>query len=286
MKIIFTLFTLFFFTGFGYCQCITDTIPPVVTCNINITTQLSNAGITTILPIEIGTASDNCTINTQLVNGQASYSFTCADLGVNTVLYSATDASGNTSSCSAIVTVLDTIAPIINCNNNVDMQLSNAGIATLIPSQVNNNSSDNCGINSMLINGQTTLTFDCNDLGSNAVVLYLLDASGNSSSCTSNVSIMDSLSFCTLSNPAVQPEEERILIYPNPTAQQLNITSKESLLQQITLTSITGQVILTQKEALSQNTAQLDVSALPNAVYLITVITSKGITTQKVVVQH
>ncbi|MBL4648961.1 MAG: T9SS type A sorting domain-containing protein, partial [Aureispira sp.] len=212
--------------------------------------------------------------------------FTCNTLGTNIVTLTVVDFAGNTSNCITAVTVQDNISPIANCQSTTSINLSSIGIATVSAFQIDNGSLDNCGISSFLINGQTVDTFNCSDVGINSVVLTITDFSGNVDSCSSILIVTDSLSFCALSNSAIHQIEERIHIHPNPTAQILNISSKESLLQQITLTNITGQVVLTQNEARSQNTAQLDLSNLPNAVYLITVITNKGISTQKIIVQH
>ncbi|MEL6811652.1 MAG: proprotein convertase P-domain-containing protein, partial [Bacteroidota bacterium] len=44
-----------------------------------------------------------------------SLDFTCADVGVNVVTVTATDASGNTASCTTNITVEDNIAPVIAC---------------------------------------------------------------------------------------------------------------------------------------------------------------------------
>jgi len=44
-----------------------------------------------------------------------SLDFTCADVGDNTVMVTATDESGNTATCSAVITVVDDIAPIVVC---------------------------------------------------------------------------------------------------------------------------------------------------------------------------
>jgi hypothetical protein len=260
-----------------------DTIAPIASC-MNITLPLSSTGIAWVTANQINNNSfDDCGISSYHINGQDSIIFTCTNAGLTTpALLTVIDSSGNSSSCLANITIVDTVAPIAICQD-LTIQLSNTGIATVSANQINNGSFDNCGISSILISSDT---FDCSNVGANYVVLSVTDFSGNIDSCSSIVTITDSLSYCALSNSTISLIEESIHIYPNPAAQILNISSKESLLEQITLTSITGQVVLTQNEAGSQNTAQLDLSNLPNAVYLITVITNKGISTQKIIVQH
>lgn len=41
--------------------------------------------------------------------------FTCADVGDNTVMVTATDESGNTATCMSVITVVDDIAPVVVC---------------------------------------------------------------------------------------------------------------------------------------------------------------------------
>ncbi|MBW2938435.1 HYR domain-containing protein, partial [Aureisphaera sp. CAU 1614] len=49
----------------------------------------------------------------------SSLDFTCMDIGPNNVQVTATDASGNTSTCSAVITIEDNIAPVIACAGEV-----------------------------------------------------------------------------------------------------------------------------------------------------------------------
>lgn len=113
--------------------------------------------------------------------------FSCTDLGPNTVILTVTDANGGFSTCSATVTVIDTIAPVAMCNN-ITLQLDASGTASLTAQAVDNGSSDNCGIVSMVLD-QTS--FDCSDLGTNSVTLTVMDAEGNSSNCVATVTIED-----------------------------------------------------------------------------------------------
>src|SRR5690606_1001292 len=59
----------------------------------------------------------NGTINYTVGSGGGGLDFTCADLGENLVEVTVTDASGNVSTCMAVVNVIDNIAPVITCGN-------------------------------------------------------------------------------------------------------------------------------------------------------------------------
>ena len=56
-----------------------------------------------------GGSSDNCAITNRLIDGAPNKTFTCADLGPNTVTLLVGDAAGNTATCNATVTVVDDI---------------------------------------------------------------------------------------------------------------------------------------------------------------------------------
>src|SRR5678816_123285 len=64
-------------------------------------------------------------------------SFSCADLGPNTVKLTVTDGSNNTATCNATVTVKDVTPPTANCKN-IDLNLSAAGTATIVVADIDN----------------------------------------------------------------------------------------------------------------------------------------------------
>jgi len=116
--------------------------------------------------------------------------FTCSNLGPNTVVLRATDIGGNTSTCTAVVTVRDLSGPVASCKNPT-VFLDATGNATLSAAQVDNGSSDACGIASMTISKSA---FNCSEIsGVQPVILTLTDANGNTSSCLSYVTVKDAI---------------------------------------------------------------------------------------------
>lgn len=84
---------------------IIDNLPPVITCNSNLTLDLD---LTTVVVLDIGdydyTLDDNC----PGINVAASkYDFRCTDLGPNEVTLTATDANGNSDQCTLFVFLND-----------------------------------------------------------------------------------------------------------------------------------------------------------------------------------
>jgi hypothetical protein len=115
--------------------------------------------------------------------------FDCDNIGLNSVTLTATNESGESSSCLATVQVLDTISPAAQCKN-MTLSLDTEGEAQLQATDLNNGSSDACGIFSMTLS-QTN--FSCTHIGINNIDLTVMDESGNASSCTAIVEVVDNV---------------------------------------------------------------------------------------------
>jgi gliding motility-associated-like protein len=163
-----------------------DNIAPTPIC-ADTTIYLDGSGSITIDSSFVdGGSTDNCGITTI---GLSQYTFTCADVGIQSVLMTVTDGCGNTDNCTATVTVEDNIAPTAVCQDII-VQLDATGNATITGADVDNGSIDACGIASMVVSPNT---FDCTNVGPNTVILTVTDGSGNSSNCTSTVTIEDNI---------------------------------------------------------------------------------------------
>jgi gliding motility-associated-like protein len=163
-----------------------DQVAPVALTQ-NITAALSNEGTVTISASQIDNGSfDNCGGVTLSV---APNTFGCSQIGTNEVVLTVTDASGNSSTATATVTIVDTTAPLALVSP-VTVSLNAQGLATLTASQVNNGSFDNCGIAQISIS-QTS--FDCDDVGSNTIQFTATDFSGNSTTVNATVIVVDTI---------------------------------------------------------------------------------------------
>ena len=118
------------------------------------------------------TASDNVEVVSFTSSHSSGDEF---PLGTTTVTYTASDAAENETSISFTVTVTDNEAPEVH-TNNITVQLDENGSATITADEINNGSTDNCGIQSMELN---VTSFDCTNLGPNTVTLSVTDNSGN-----------------------------------------------------------------------------------------------------------
>lgn len=102
-------------------------------------------------------------------------------VGITTVIWTTSDASGNTSTCDLTVTVTDT-PPLAICQD-ITLNLDDNG-QTSFTNEINNESSDNCFIAGFTFSQQS---FSCNHLGNNSVTMTVTDNSDNSSTCVANV---------------------------------------------------------------------------------------------------
>lgn len=114
--------------------------------------------------------------------------FTCDDLGPNTVVMTVTDQSGNSSTCEATVTVQDLVAPICVAQP-LEITLFVDAPITIAASQVDGGSTDTCG--TVVLLEVFPNTFDCSNAGENTVTLTVTDDSGNTSQCTTTVTVLD-----------------------------------------------------------------------------------------------
>ena len=143
------------------------------------------------------------TFQPRVFNGNIQYSagagpstttidFDCSDVGENLIEVTAIDASGNESTCTATVNVIDNTDPVLVCMD-LTVELGADGTATIEPEDLIDmtNSMEACGF------AVTTIdidTFDCDDIGTPITVSVLVaDPSNNTAICMAVVTVIDAL---------------------------------------------------------------------------------------------
>ena len=165
-----------------------DNLPPVAFCVAPFTIFLDTNGEATLTAADVDGGS---TVTCGLVAiSLDTTNFTCADIGENTVTLTVTDVNGNTSTCTTIVTVEDNIAPEALCAAPFTIQLDANGQAILTAAMINNGSTDACGMDEISISPSE---FDCSNVGDNTVTLTVTDVNGNTSTCTTIVTVEDNI---------------------------------------------------------------------------------------------
>ncbi len=170
-------------TNCSFTVTVNDTQAPSITCPVNLVLsadvgQCSRSNVTFTV-----TALDNCT-NVTVVSTPASGS--TFPVGLTTVTNVATDAAGNTNSCTFTVTVNDTQIPTMTCPTN--MTVSCAG-TNGTPVFFSATATDNC---------DPLVTVTCVPasgylfpFGSNNVVCTAVDSSGNTNTCSFTVTVVE-----------------------------------------------------------------------------------------------
>jgi gliding motility-associated-like protein len=161
---------------------VVDTILPqiVAPADITVSSNINCEASGVFIGNAIGL--DNCTFT---ITNNAPSVF---PLGSTVVTWTITDASGNSINDTQNVTVLDNQAPYINVTD-AELILDLNGQATLDFDQININSSDNCGIDSIIFSQSI---FNCSDVGDNIVTVTLIDNSGNKTIATILVNVVGS----------------------------------------------------------------------------------------------
>ncbi len=174
---------------------VNDTIAPNAVCQA-VTAYLDASGNVSVDAEDFdGGSEDNtdCDPLSFLINGAATQSYSCSDIGDQAISLSVTDPSGNSATCMTTVTVVDTLAPTALCQD-LTINLEADGSATIAASDFDGGSTDNCdpmgtGL-SFTINGSDSLTVDCNNIGLNSVTVTVTDAEGNSATCMSTLTVL------------------------------------------------------------------------------------------------
>lgn len=163
-----------------------DTEAPTITAH-DTTLYLNNKGITDLKAEHIIIDQyDNCGIESIAISKTT---FTCENTGINELMATATDKSGNESIATFKVEVLDTIKPTIEPINTT-VYLNEQGIAMLSPYTIAGKCHDNCEILSYSLS-QTIFTTD--QLGTNTVQFIAADVHNNETIKNIIVEVMDTI---------------------------------------------------------------------------------------------
>jgi hypothetical protein len=161
---------------------VTDNIAPVITCPATASLSTDAGLCTSSLSIGTPTAIDNClaaTITGPFPAGPYS-------LGTTTVIWSASDAAGNSATCSQTVIVTDNELPTIICPGN-QTQTADAGACSAVINLTTPTFADNCGVASTISNHSSS-TFP---VGTTTITWIVTDVNGNTSTCNQTVTIID-----------------------------------------------------------------------------------------------
>ncbi|TDN88723.1 putative secreted protein (Por secretion system target) [Salegentibacter sp. 24] len=106
----------------------------------------------------------------------------------NTQIQLTASLNGETDDCYFMVNLVDDETPVASCVSGFVVNLDNSGNASITPEELDNSSTDNCGIVSMSLS-QTE--FNRSDIGEVPVTLTVRDDAGNMDSCETTVEVVE-----------------------------------------------------------------------------------------------
>ena len=166
-------------------SCSSDTIKPTIAnCPSDRVVVMTGPACTQSVNWSPPAVTDNCMVESVNVSHPIGSSF---PKGTTVVTYTAKDVAGNTATCSFKVTVVDNIKPILSscpANKTVTANASCRAVVNWAPPSY----SDNC-LGTYL--SSTASPGDTFNKGTTVVTYTATDASGNTATCSFNVTVVD-----------------------------------------------------------------------------------------------
>lgn len=237
---------------------VTDPLAPIISCPPDIVETPSTLNCNPSILWNAPIAVDNCTGATASGSSNPGDNF---PVGTTNVLYTATDSAGNTDTCSFNVTVQTPVIPnaVTYSNGNLCATISGATYQWYEGGN--------------LISGATAQCYFPTTPGTYTV--FITDGTGCTGTADFQVTVV-----------GVDPGFASIPhIYPNPASGLLNIRFETLPLEKVELrlTDLRGKII--QESAMEDSqTASLDLSTLPEGIYLLHLQSREGRMTQKIIV--
>jgi hypothetical protein len=165
---------------------------------------------------------------------------------------------------------------------DITVQLDGTGNASISPNDIDNGTSDNCGIASMTVSPNT---FTSSNVGDNAVTLTVTDLNGNISTCSAIV---------TVENNTLSTTEEvfkLLKISPNPFDDQIEIVVPNEFSNNeftIQIHDLNGRLVYSKNDSAFNGKIQLvGLSKLEEAPYLLRIINKNtGASILKRLIKH
>src|SRR5439155_14976833 len=130
------------------------------------------------------TASDNCSSAGSITLTQSPVAGTMVGLGAHTITVTATDAAGNSASCTTSFTVIDNTPPTVTCPAATSAS-ADATCQAAVPNILSGVTvSDNCTSAAAMILRQSPVAGTLVGTGTYTITVTATDAAGNSASCT------------------------------------------------------------------------------------------------------
>jgi len=264
------IFTFLFILSacFSYSQ---DTTPPEITCPdfIDVDNDLGACGA--VVRFITPTATDDTDSNPTVTQTNGLPSGSEFPIGASTIVFTATDASGNTATCTLDILVTDAEAPVIACLEDYYFEADDTTGVYTIPSYFHNGMvtvTDNCSGNLILTQDPPPGTI----LGVGnpyPIELTAEDEEGNITVC---VFYLIATFFSIDDNQL----NKTVNMFPNPSSGEVRVNTQVS---SVKIYNLLGQKILTSDKNV------FNVSELKAGSYMVLITTETGSVTKQLVVK-
>jgi hypothetical protein len=187
-----------------------DTTPPDINCPPDVI--LECPADTTLSATGKATATDSC--GTVTITHSDQWQPSCGNAGTLARTWTATDESGNSSSCVQIITVVDMTPPAITCPPNVTLQCP---ADTSVEANGSSSAVDTCS--SVAITHSDLWQPACGNTGILTRTWTATDDCGNSSSCLQTLTVVDTMppqfQFSVAPTMLWPPDHKMVLITPS-----------------------------------------------------------------------
>ncbi len=239
-----------------------DDTDPIAVCQ-DITLELDENGQVIVVASEVdgGSSDDSGSFTLSLDEN----TFGCGDIGTNSVVFTVTDPSGNTDTCTATITIEDNLDPVISCPSETTVSYDAGQTYFTLPNYVGDETVtalDPCTASLSITQSPssgTQLT-----LGDHVILFETEDSSGNSSSCSFTLTVEEEL------NTSDFELNSGLSLYPNPVTNLITIDSKNELLTSIQIFDISGKQLYASNN-LNATSKTVDISYLSRGIYFISI---------------
>ena len=256
-----------------------DNTAPELVC-MDVTVELNQDGVAFITPALVADIIDNCGTGAIIIDVEE---VSCADIGTPvTVNVFANDGNGNSTVCSAIVTVVDLLGPQIVCPEDEVVNLDPNGTYTL---------GDYIG------DGIATVTDNCTDpvtifsqdpapgtilgFGVQVITFTAEDEYGNVSTCSFELDVQEILGTNDGEDFA------SLVLYPNPADSKVHLSNPRQMdLSEVTIYDLTGRIVNKVDLTNMGSEITIDVSTLANATYMLVIKGEQGTSTKQLIVNN
>ena len=249
---------------------IPDTTPPVITCPLNII-MVNDAGVCeAIVTFANATATDDTDPNPVVTQTMGPLSGAAFPVGDTIIEFTAQDASGNMSTCTFTITVLDAENPTVTCPADQTV-MADQTQTYIMPDYVGSGlatATDNCTAMPAII--QSPSPGSIVGPGMTSVSIIATDDSGNQAFCTFNLVV----------EPAIlgvnDVSLDQVTMYPNPARDKVQVNTT---IEKITIYNMLGQIVLQSDEN------AFNVDGLDTGLYFVIISTENGTATRKLAVE-